>query len=180
MKSKILGFAGRAGSGKSTISTAVANRLGWKWASFGQFLRDEASRSGFDPSSREILQTLGQKFIDEGWKPFCSKLLQSAHWVPGQNLVIDGIRHRQVVETIKDLTAPSDVAIVFVNTADRIRESRLLARQPSEDVGTVDRHPLERHVSAILPQYADYTIDGSIPPEECAARVIAWLVSRSY
>lgn len=175
---QVLGFAGKIGSGKSTVSGIVATMLGWQRASFGQFLRDEAARIGLDGSSREALEALGQGFIAGGWTEFCKKVLGAAHWVAGNNLVVDGIRHVEAVETIRKLTAPSNVALVFIKTPEALRESRLVARGFGERASALDSHATESQVLDILPKYAAYTLDGSLPPEECAAHVITWLQSQ--
>ena len=48
----VIGFAGRIGSGKSTLSSEVAERLGWRRASFGDYLRTVAKSSGLDEFER--------------------------------------------------------------------------------------------------------------------------------
>ena len=54
----IVAFAGRIGAGKSSVSAAFAADLGWKFASFGAFVRKSASERGMD-LSRESLQAIG-------------------------------------------------------------------------------------------------------------------------
>jgi dephospho-CoA kinase len=55
VKPVVLTFAGRIASGKSTLSRQIAVTLGWPWASFGDYVRAEATRRGFDPTSRTAL-----------------------------------------------------------------------------------------------------------------------------
>jgi cytidylate kinase len=172
VKAEILAFAGPICSGKSTISTSVAQRLGWEWVSFGNFLRDEARRRGIDPSLRSHLQDLGQTFIDTGWTSFCESVLDYAKWVPGMNLVIDGIRHVEAVHTLRVLTAPSHLAVVFVETPVQIRKARLLAREPGASFDAVDIHPVERETQTALMQIAGYTVDGSLTVEEASSRLL--------
>lgn len=175
MKALVLAFAGRIASGKSTVSQKVASTLGWPWTSFGEFLRREAVREGLDPSSRKALQELGQKFIDSGWERFCRSVLRAAHWQRGQPLVIDGIRHAEAVETLKRFTAPVDVKLVFVATEEGVRRGRFRVRKEGEDLNCAERHAVEIQSLETLPRIADFTIDGSLPEEECVAIIVAWV-----
>ncbi len=54
----ILAFAGRMGAGKSSVSGAFAADLGWKFASFGAFVRKTATNRGIE-HTRESLQAVG-------------------------------------------------------------------------------------------------------------------------
>ena len=172
VKAEILAFAGPICSGKSVISTSVAQRLGWDWVSFADFLRDEARRRGIDPSLRSLLQDLGQAFIDKGWTSFCKSVLDYGKWVPGMNLVIDGIRHVEAVHTLRMLTAPSHLAVVFVETPIQIRKARFLAREPGASFDAVDTHPVEMETQTALMQVAGYKVDGSLAVEEASNRLL--------
>lgn len=44
MKPMVLGLAGRKGSGKSTLGKAIAEELGWPYASFGTCVRSVAAQ----------------------------------------------------------------------------------------------------------------------------------------
>jgi cytidylate kinase len=172
VKAEILAFAGPICSGKSVISTSVAQRLGWDWVSFGDFLRDEARRRGIDPSSRTDLQDLGQTFLDKGWASFCEGVLNYAKWVRGMNLIIDGIRHAEAVHTLRKLTAPCRFTLIFVQTPVEIRKARLVAREPGVSFDAVDSHPVERETQTALMRLAEYTVDGSLAVEEASSRLL--------
>jgi dephospho-CoA kinase len=177
VKSKIVGFAGRIKSGKSTISRRVAKDLGWTWVSFGDLLRDEASRRGLAPSSREVLQNLGRELIRGGWKTFCSALLKKAGWAPSQPLIVDSVRHIEAIDTLKLLTAPSEVKLVFVATDDKVRQFRLDAAGRHERIEALDADSLESQAREALPSAADLTVDGGLPEDQCARQIVSWLGS---
>ena|ERR1039457_6989368 len=61
-KNLIVGFAGRIGAGKSSVSAAFAANLGWKFASFGAFVRKTASERSMD-FSRESLQAIFAEIV---------------------------------------------------------------------------------------------------------------------
>ena len=178
MRTNVLGFSGRIGSGKSTLSRLVASKIGWSWASFGKVVRDEAVRRG-SQQTREILQTIGQQLIDSGWNSFCKKVLESAKWHPGQHLVIDGIRHIEAIETLGQLAAPSEVRLVYVALDEPVRQSRLVARGDFGVTTAAEQHPVESQVPDALLNRADLVVDSSGSEEHCVVQVVEWLRSQN-
>ena len=73
--SLLLCFSGQIGSGKSSVSTAVAEVLGWRRTGFGDYLRGEIARLGGDPDDRKALQDLGQQRVEDDSTAFCRDVL---------------------------------------------------------------------------------------------------------
>ena len=109
MKTAVLSFAGPIASGKTTLSKEVSRKLSWKYASFGGVIKNEAIKRGYNPVSREIMQEIGNEFIESGWKNFCNLVLNDVHWVQGEGLVVDGVRHVEGLMTITEIAAPQTV-----------------------------------------------------------------------
>ena len=83
-------FPGQIGSGKSSVSAAVAAAvLSWRRAGFGDYLRAEIERAGGDPTSREALQELGQHLIEADAEAFCRSVLDAGGFTPGDDFVIE-------------------------------------------------------------------------------------------
>ena len=120
MMAAVIGFAGRKKSGKTTISQTVADTLNWPYASFGDFVRHEASRRNLDATSLVVLQDLGEKLIGDGWPEFCRGVLALSEWKPGKSLIIDGIRHAEAVQQLTRIVAPLPFALVYVSTHDEV------------------------------------------------------------
>jgi cytidylate kinase len=175
MNGTILCFAGKRGSGKSTISSLVANALGWQRVGFGDYVRDMAKQRGLS-SSIEDLQVIGASFIEEGVKKFCRAVLSWGNWKLGQNLVVDGIRHAEILEELRRAAAPGNVFLVFVSVDDMIRQARLLERDGSEDeeLKVIETHSTETQAKMILPLMADLIVDGNQPDSEIADEVLSW------
>jgi|SRR5579859_1238230 len=180
-KTKILSFAGQIGSGKSTISKQVADKLGWKRVGFGDFLRGQVIVRGLAPQSRSTLQNLGQEFINRGWRPFCSQVLETAGWIPGENLVVDGIRHVEALDTLLELTHPSDGKLVYITTAESMRMQRIATRDSEKNLAA-ESHPMETEGYSLLPTRADLLIDNSSSVAQTVEKIIdaldSWIAFR--
>lgn len=163
MSAPILAFAGPMASGKTTISRAVAETLGWPWAGFGAYIRAEAQRRGLQ-GDRTSLQQLGDALLAEGEEAFCKGVLAEAGWVSGTPLVLDGVRHATVVNALHVLITPQPLVLVYVAITDDVRAARLGARGVDADAQQLhDAHATESDVTTILPKLADLTVDGSWP-----------------
>ena len=101
-------------------------------------------------------------------------------WKPGQSLVVDGIRHAEVLEELRRIAAPSNVFLVFVSVDESVREARLLERdgRKSEELKVVETHSTETQSKTVLPLMADLIVDGNQPDSEIADEVLRWIRQR--
>ena len=175
MKTILICFAGRIASGKTTLSRAVAETLEWPWAGFGDYIRMEARRKGLD-ESRGVLQNIGESLMEDP-DDFCRLLLQQVSWEPGRHIVIDGIRHVRILDSMRRVTATSKVLLVFVETKEQVLKRRLAARNAPEGDGLSDfeMHSTEREVIKNLPAAADLIVDGSKPVDILVQDIVCWL-----
>ena len=177
MSSVIVAFSGAIGAGKSSISKAVAQGLGWSRVSFGDYVRITANQRGL-AETRESLQQVGTSLIEAGWENFCRSVLSQAEWQIGQSLIVDGVRHVEALETLRRITAPSEVVLVLVELSESERKLRLEeAGAPIESLDQWASHSTEVQVGTALPRVADLVIDGSRPLGEVARQVKEWVRS---
>ena len=176
MKPIVLGFAGSIASGKSTLSIEVASSLGWQRVGFGDYVRTVAQRQGLG-ESREVLQTIGATLVNQGIEQFCSAVLAQVDWETGQPLVVDGIRHSEVVSTLRQLVAPRKLLLVFVIVNESTREARLIERGLThrEQWQQFEAHSTESQVQTVLPGMADLTVDSTQKIEELVKKVVTWI-----
>jgi cytidylate kinase len=172
----VVGFAGRIGSGKSTISIEVARALGWPRASFGDYVRTVARSAGLG-ESREGLQEIGASLIERGVDDFCRAVLAQSGWNAGEPLVIDGIRHAEVIESLRKLVAPLEMRVVYLDVKDEKRLNNLRKREDAvaEELELVEGHTTEEQVKNVLPELADLRLPGDRPLEELVATVVTWI-----
>lgn len=155
----VVGFAGRIGAGKSSVSAAFAEELGWKFASFGAFVRKTATERGMD-LSRESLQTVGAELEAKDAAKFCWAVLDGAGWNAGERAVVEGIRHVRILDTLKSQVAPQPVFLVYLEAPDELRRNRLQERgaQEAHYLELAETHSTERDVITELPQLADLVL----------------------
>ena len=172
----VLVFSGQIGSGKSEISSRVAKALGWSYASFGDYIRSVAHSQGLD-DTREILQELGESLVNKGAEDFCRSLLAHYNWRSGEPLVIDGLRHKEVADALRQLVLPLDIRIVLLEVDENIRRARLAKarRADFEWIEAVERHPTEVQVKSELPQIAHLKLEGNKPIQDLVHDVVTWV-----
>src|SRR5258708_7620449 len=154
-------FSGGIASGKTTLATAVADRLGLKVATFGGFVRG-AARTRAIAEGREELQALGEALIAEmGWGAFCRAVLDAVGWSVGASVVVDGIRHVAAFEAVKSLVVPVPARLIFVDVPREVRQARAAeSRAGGGDLAKADAHSTERDVHGALREMADLVLDG--------------------
>jgi dephospho-CoA kinase len=155
----VVAFAGRIGAGKSSVSAAFAEERGWKFASFGAFVRKTATERGMD-LSRESLQTVGAELEAKDAAKFCRAVLDDAGWNAGEPAVVEGIRHVRILDTLKSQVAPQPVFLVYLEAPEELRRNRLQERgaQEAHYLERTETHSTERDVITELPQLADLVL----------------------
>lgn len=172
----VVGVCGRIGSGKTTLSAELANRLGCPRASFGDHVRAEAQARGLDTGDRVTLQNLGDGLIAQGWMRFVLGVLGDVGYQSG-SLVVDGIRHMAAVVTLREIVAPTPVVVVAVQASDDARDRRLLQRGLAKaDVEAADSHHNEAEIGAVL-MSADVIVSADSTVEAAATRVMEALAA---
>lgn len=158
----LLCFSGQIGSGKSSVSIAVADALGWKRIGFGDYLRAEIVRKEGDPTSREALQELGQSRVDTDPVGFCRDVLDFGGFVVDEGFVIDGIRHVDIYDILAELASPATARLIFLQAGKIVRAGRVQPRRDHEDLARAEQHRVEAELGEELPERADAVIDAEL------------------
>jgi dephospho-CoA kinase len=173
----VVAFCGGVGSGKTKLSKEVASELRCRYVGFGDWVRSVALGRRL-PVAREALQELGASLIAElGLDGFCRSALAHGGWACGESVVIDGVRHLEILETLRRLVAPSRVNLVFVQVDWKTQEERLRQRGSVEPdlLSETESHPTEVQVASILAGAADLVVDGTKCVAELREQIIDWL-----
>lgn len=118
--SLLICFSGQIGSGKSSVSCAVAHALGWRRTGFGDYLRAEIERAGGDPSSRQALQDLGQQRIEADAEGFCRDVLNAGGFILGEDFIIDGFGISTYFESLSGSLRPCRLGCSFSERTRRL------------------------------------------------------------
>lgn len=174
--SSIICFSGRIGSGKTSISKGLADVLNLKWVSFGGYVHKVAKEQGLI-ESREVLQKIGQRLVHDNPAEFCENVLREANWIQGQSLIIDGIRHVQILNALKSLIKPGKLYLVFIDADSSTLKRRYNKRSMNQRLSLekIEEHDTEKDVINSLPEIADLRIDGNRDKDELIKDVASWV-----
>ena len=155
----VLAVAGPIGSGKTTLSRALAKEFDCKHASFGEHFRQLALESGENPGNRRLLQRLGQQYVSLSPDRLCRELLRRADWRPGdESLVVDGVRHIEVLNVLRQIVAPLRLFLVYVRR-DQMRAASASTRVGKRTLALFDAHSTETQNNALCSS-ADIIVSG--------------------
>jgi len=166
-------IAGRIATGNSSVSTDLASRLGWKRASFGDFVRSVAAQRRLEPT-REVLQKIGEELEALDPAAFCKDTLTFASWNNGDPVVIDGIRHVRILENLKKIVVPQRLLFVYLDAEDATRKARFAKRESTDAEGltAVESHSTELDVISKLPDLADLCLSTDDGAEQDLVEII--------
>ena len=171
-------FSGAIGSGKWSVSVAVAEVLGWPRTSFGDYVRAEVTRSGGDPTSRQALQDFGQARVEADAVAFCRDVLAYGSFTPGMNFIIDGLRHLDIYAILTRLAEPTNARLIFLAADGVSRAARVKQRGDQADISRADQHCAEADLHKRLPQAANEIIHTLQPlakvVEQCLEHARSW------
>jgi dephospho-CoA kinase len=164
-----IAFSGQIGSGKTSLSLAVADALQCPRVSFGLQVREEARHRGLD-DSRETLQRLGETLILNHKESFCRSVISQARPNSHAPLLIDGVRHIEVLELLRNLLAPRRLVLVHIALDQEVRSTRLAG-----DASAWDSHSTELQVPIALQAHADLILDGTHALATLCLNVVRWI-----
>lgn len=177
--SAVLCFAAPIEAGKTTVSTMVAQRLAAPRVSFGGHLRRLAKQEGIE-ITRESLQDLGNRLVSNDVRAFCEEVLNEQPWQEGRPLIVDGVRHVEVLDVLRDMVAPAAEYLIYIQV-DRTTQGKRLAQdglRHEKSLEELEKHPTEVQVRSKLPDRAALVLDGTQAPEELTQKVIEFLDSQ--
>ena len=172
----IIAFSGKIGSGKSSVSKAVAQSMGWARVSFGDYVRQVAQQQNLG-DSRQVLQDLGEHLFENDALVFCMAVLGQAP-ADCSGIVVDGIRHTLVLDIIKKLAQPQRLVHIHITLDEEEREDRIKFRegiQSELELERMDNHSTEIQVYKTLPQIADMTVDSADNIDKIVENISEWL-----
>ena len=175
----VLVLSGGIGAGKSSLAEALKVALQADNVSFGDGVRAYAEKNGIPTPDRAMLQELGQALVLTKCTYFVESVLAQA---PAQSLddrlIVQGVRHIEVLWELKRQLSGRQILLVHIETPSLTREERVMKRDSVDrrDVARYDNDITEAQVLRILPQYAHFRVNGELPTSLQVAEVCKWLV----
>ena len=170
-------FAGKIGSGKTTVTTALAQCLNWRRVGFGDYLRWEVARRGGDPEGRVELQDLGRSLVESDPRALCEAVLRMGRFCPGDDLLVDGIRHAAAYRALVDIVSPSRPCLFYLHAHGEVRRLRATGRGEAAST-SVGSHPVEAELTATILDMADVVVDAGEPLGDVICRCVDGLRTR--
>jgi Fic family protein len=175
----IIAISGAKGVYTSALSVVLSELLRWKRVKFSDHLRDLAKAAGERPDDTAFLQRIGQQLVREQPDKFVAEVLKLGDWKPGDNLVLDGLRHAEIfTELQRQIGNSADLHVVHIaiqdrlDRADRAKRSEGLSNQEFE---AYDKDETEKQVEE-TPAYATLRLNGADPRGELARTIIRRLL----
>jgi dephospho-CoA kinase len=159
----IIVVMGRICSGKTYISEAIAKKFNIPIGSFGGYLKHYCETNNL-PIDRKTLQCIGENFINLNPQLFLKNVTN--HFIGKSNsIIIEGVRHKIILDSIKEISAKS--ILIFIDVDSQIRYERFCNRIKDLDkIKTYDQflltdnHSVELETES-LKCYCDMVIDSA-------------------
>ena len=180
IRTPVVVVSGKIASGKTTFAKALSTELSVGCVGFGDEVRAVAESRG-QPLIREVLQPIGEELVRNDPRGFCEAVLKRGGYTAGQGLVVEGLRHVEVLTVLRQLLLPYVVTHVHISSPDEIRIERMENRGRVGDVAlaAVDSHSTERQLNKELPDVADVIVDGSLSVTAMVAAAVAGVRSQT-
>lgn len=150
--------------------------LGWRRASFGDYVRAEVTRRKL-AGTRDELQSVGTELLNADTERFCRSVVEMSGWKPGEGLILDGFRHVQTIDPLVRFTRHLPFKIILIKVDEETRRERLSRRGEGDPrvIKRIEAHSSEAQVASTIEEIADLILDGAEPPNTLAEKVSSWV-----
>jgi dephospho-CoA kinase len=130
LRPHLLIVAGTIGSGKSAATEFFRDWLKYKEINSGRILANILGLSPIPRTSRKTFQAAAVKFINSkrGPRKLAREICRIANSSEASRVVVDGIRHRETLNSIRELSE-REVAVIYVQAAPDIAYKLYSARE---------------------------------------------------
>ena len=171
-------FSGLIGSGRTSISSAVAYRLKLDRTGFGDYLREQLSKVSEGPVTRSDLQDFGQDLVESDPKKFCKLVLNRVDFDYKRDIIVDSIRHVKIYNCLKKLVEPIECRLIYIVVDEKQQALNLSNRYRFEKILPAMHHQAELDTIKKLPKIADEKIintgDFKSVVDQCVSVIKKW------
>lgn len=87
----------------------------------------------------------------------CRAVLDAGNFSPGEDLLVDGIRHAAVYRALVEIVKPSQTGLIYLGATDAVRSLR--AAQRGDAIAAAADHRVEAELATTLPIIADAVVE---------------------
>lgn len=176
MTGLVVAISGKLRSGKTSVSKELSRQLGWPRVAFGDYVRAEVESAGGDPMCRRALQDYGLRRVEADPLGFCSCVLGQIEYDYHTNLIVDGVRHKAALESIRQLCMPMQTRLVYIKCTDKVRYERANNLRIDDNLfSQQNQHPVELESEGVLEDMASFIADCEDEPTEIVRSVIEYI-----
>ena len=180
----VITLSGSFGSRRSELAERLEHRLGFPRVKFSDVIKARIIDDGENGDDRVLQQQYGQRFVQDDLSWFVESVLEMAPaWKDAGNLIVDGLRHVEVLLTLRQKVQEAGANLFYIHVqADPLRrETAALDRGINEqDMYRYDRALSEAQMNRILPAYADLQVDGALGHGLNMRDIEKWLREKGY
>lgn len=174
-KTVVVAISGAIGSGKTSVARALSKKLELPVASFGDYVRNVA-KSRRQDISRTTLQEISEELLSSvGPQNFVRNVLADSSWNRLSPLVVDGLRHEQVLMALRKEVEPIPVLLVYLEATSSLRHERVAARDKGADsnLQEFELHSTEKEVATRIRSLASVILDSSTSEETLVEAILS-------
>lgn len=131
-------IAGQIGSGKTYWADQIAAYFNCARASFSSYIRYKCILKSIE-CTRQNMQNIGTEVINNELEQYIRYTV--SYGVNNQNIVIDGLRHEEVYDKMKELYPNTNIVLLYVDCDEKQRKKNLIIR--GDEMGDADKNPME-------------------------------------
>lgn len=162
----VITLSGGIGSRRSDLAEKLEGQLAFPRVKFSDFIRQRITDAGEDANNRLLLQQYGQRLVQYQLEEFVRGTLAMAPgWEQAGHLIVDGLRHVEVLLTLRRLVQDVGSSLFYVHVKADPLEREAGARDrgiQEQDMFRYDHALSEAQMNRILPAYADLEVDGTL------------------
>lgn len=171
----IIGIAGRINSGKTTVAQELSKKLNCKVTSFGNVVRKIATERNIG-NDRKSLQDLGQSLVDNELDYLCKGVLDIVHWDAKENIIIEGIRHKNVLIKLKSITSPFVLKLIYIDASNSLLDYRDNSSRIVNNRAEIEKHETEREVISDIKAEANIIVNAEESMEVVCDKILQLLL----
>lgn len=167
---KIIVISGKIGTGKTYWANKISDNFNINYTSFSKYLKYICMKKNIAPT-RENLQCIGDHAIKTDFENFMNYVLKNNFRYESDFLVIDGLRHKKVLEYLKNKY--NSVLHIHIDINESVRRNNLMKRDGVYN--TYDNNIVESEISN-LKNDADIIIDEYLTDFELYTQINDYLL----